>query len=71
MKDFDFVALSCETANHDMFTACRLGMIGVKDGRVRDTFSTYIRPPGSYIHKVDFEFTPVHGISYEDVKYEL
>jgi DNA polymerase III subunit epsilon len=65
MKDFDFVALDFETANDNRYSACQLAMIGVKDGRVRETFSEYIRPPDRL-----FKFTYIHGISYGDVEYQ-
>lgn len=62
----DFVALDFETANGSRSSACAVGAVRVRDGRITDEFFSLIRPPVDHD-----EFAPgnvrVHGITFEDV----
>ena len=40
----DFIAIDFETANHRRHSACAVGIVTVRDGKVVDRFSTLIRP---------------------------
>jgi DNA polymerase-3 subunit epsilon len=59
-----FAAIDFETANHSRDSACAIGVVIVEDGRVVETISQLIQPPSSR-----FQFTDVHGITWEDVKH--
>lgn len=60
-----FVAIDFETANHSLHSACAIGLVRVEDGRITERRCRLIRPPDS-----SFEFTYIHGITWEDVKRE-
>lgn len=61
-----YVALDFETANPKRVSACSAGGCVVEDGKIVDTFSTLIKPPGEF-----GEFSPfnvrIHGITSEKV----
>ena len=59
-----FYALDVETANPDQFSICQIGIVVFENGRVVDTWSSYIDPQ-SYFH---WAFIRVHGITEEMVK---
>lgn len=58
----NFVAIDFETANHDRNSACSVGLVRVKNGKITDKVVHLIRPPTS-----EFFFTYIHGISWDDV----
>jgi len=62
----DFTAIDFETANNSAASACSVGLVKVRDGRVVDRASWFIRPPLG--HDVFLEWnTRIHGIVAADV----
>jgi len=57
-----FVALDFETADPGRDSACAVGIVRVENRRIVRSESRFIRPP-----RREFAFTPIHGISWEDV----
>ena len=57
-----FVAIDFETADSDRDSACAVGLIRVEQGRIVHREHRLIRPPRRW-----FEFTHIHGITWEDV----
>ena len=57
-----FTAIDFETADHGRDSACAIGAVVVKNGRITDRFYELIRPP-----RPDFVFTYIHGITWDDV----
>ncbi|MDH3979124.1 MAG: 3'-5' exonuclease [Gammaproteobacteria bacterium] len=62
----NFVAIDFETANRNRSSACAVGLVHVKDGEIIAEETLLIRPP-----QRQFEFTHIHGITWDDVKTEL
>ncbi|MDH4263487.1 MAG: 3'-5' exonuclease [Spirochaetia bacterium] len=60
-----FVAIDFETANKYKNSACAVGLIKVDQGKIIERKSILIRPVSTF-----FEFTYIHGITWEDVKSE-
>ncbi|MDH5492645.1 MAG: 3'-5' exonuclease, partial [Myxococcales bacterium] len=60
-----FVALDFETADRGRDSACAIGMVRVEGARVTAREHRLIRPPRSR-----FEFTHIHGITWEHVRGE-
>lgn len=58
-----FVALDFETADVTPGSACAVGIVSVRRGRIASVVGWKIRPPGN----PDFRFTPLHGIGEQDV----
>ena len=58
-----FAAIDFETANSARDSACSVGIAVVNGGRVETLETRLIRPPTR-----DFEFTHIHGLSWEDVR---
>lgn len=58
----DFVAIDFETADHGRDSACAVGLVRARQGRIADTATYLIRPP-----RQEFVFTYIHGITWEDV----
>ncbi|HKP06292.1 MAG TPA: 3'-5' exonuclease [Microbacterium sp.] len=62
----DFTAIDFETANSSNASACAVGLVRVRDGRIVDRTGWLIRPPAG--HDVFFELNVrIHGIRPEDV----
>jgi DNA polymerase-3 subunit epsilon len=62
----DFTAIDFETANSSNASACAVGLVRVRDGRIVDQTGWLIRPPAG--HDVFFELNVrIHGIQPEDV----
>ena len=62
----DFTAIDFETANSSNASACAVGLVRVRDGRIVDKAGWLIRPPAG--HDVFFELNVrIHGIRPEDV----
>ena len=61
----NFVSIDFETAKRSRESACSVGLVKHKNGKVTDTFYSLIRPPILYIRP---DFTDIHGLTVEDVK---
>lgn len=59
----DFVAIDFETADYGADSACAVGLVRVRDGRIAEQVTHLIRPP-----RRRFAFTWVHGITWEMVQ---
>lgn len=59
----DFAAIDFETADNGSDSACAIGVVTVRGGRVVEKRVHLIRPPRPY-----FMFTYIHGITWDDVK---
>ena len=63
----DFTAIDFETATERQNSACSVAVVEVRDGKIAQSYSTLIRPPG-------LEFSPfnirIHGIMPEMVEHE-
>jgi DNA polymerase III subunit epsilon len=59
----NILALDFETADFGRDSACALGLAMIEDGQITETQTILIRPPRRY-----FQFTYIHGITWEDVK---
>jgi len=59
----DFVAIDFETADHGADSACAIGLVRVRDGRIAEQVTQLIRPP-----RRQFAFTWIHGITWEMVQ---
>lgn len=62
----NFTAIDFETANSSSASACSVGLVKVRDGRVVDRASWFIRPPAGHDEFVDWN-TKIHGIVAADV----
>ena len=62
----DFTAIDFETANASSASACSVGLVKVRDGRVVDRAGWLIQPPPGHAHFVEWN-TRIHGIREEDV----
>jgi DNA polymerase-3 subunit epsilon len=60
-----FLAVDFETADYGRDSACAVGLATVEGQRVVDISSFLIRPP-----RARFVFSYIHGITWDDVKYE-
>ena len=61
----DFIAIDFETANYSRESACSVGLVKFRKGKVTDSFYSLIQPPDLYIRS---DFTEIHGLTVEDVK---
>lgn len=61
----DFVAIDFETADPGADSACAVGIVRVRDGRIAERIARLIRPP-----RQRFAFTWAHGITWEMVRNE-
>lgn len=57
-----FVAIDFETADRGFDSACAVGLVRVEQGEIVERVHELIRPPRSA-----FEWTHIHGITWEDV----
>ena len=55
-----FTAIDFETAQGPRWSICQIGLIRVKNGEIKHTYSQLIKPPGN---KYSRENTLVHGIN--------
>ena len=60
-----FAAIDFETADAGRDSACAVGVVRVERGRIVARERRLIRPPRS-----GFQFTRIHGISWDDVREE-
>jgi len=61
----EFAAIDFETADHGRDSACAVGIVKVRDGRIGESLYRLIRPP-----RREFLFTHIHGLSWRDVAAE-
>ncbi len=66
----DFTAIDFETANSHSASACSVGMVKVRDGKVIDKAGWLIRPPLGYDAFNEWN-TRIHGIMAPDVENAL
>lgn len=59
---FDFIAIDFETATKQM-APCQMGLAFVENGKIRETFQTYINPE----RKFDVALSRIHGITADSV----
>ena len=59
----DFAAIDFETANSQRTSVCSVGVVVVRDGEIRDTFYSLIRPRPNFYSRFT---TAIHGLTYED-----
>lgn len=62
----DFTAIDFETANSSPASACSVGLVRVRDGRVVATAGWLIRPPAGHDEFQEWNVR-IHGIRQEDV----
>jgi DNA polymerase-3 subunit epsilon len=62
---FDFVAIDFETANHDRWSACAVGLTAVRRGEVVSSTSHLIRPPS---RRFEWACARVHQLDWDDVR---
>ena len=58
-----FAAIDFETADRWRDSACAVGAVLVKEGRIAGRYHQLIRPP-----RRSFEFTHIHGLTWADVR---
>jgi len=58
-----FAAIDFETANYGADSACAVGLVIVKNGRIVRREHHLIRPPTR-----EFVFTYIHGLTWQDVR---
>ena len=58
----DFTAIDFETANEQRSSACAVGVVRVRGGRIVETFETLLRPR---VLRMDWRNQQVHGIAEE------
>lgn len=63
-----FVGIDFETLYPQRVSACSVGMIKYKEGKIVDRFYTLIRPPFDYPGKCGKALTWIHGLTEEMVK---
>ena len=60
-----FTAIDFETANYERTSACQIGIVVVKDGKITEEFSSFIKPvPAYFLGRFTDE---IHGINEEAV----
>lgn len=62
----NFTAIDFETANNHAASACSVGMVKVRDGRVVDRAGWLIRPPAGFDRMLEWN-TRIHGITATDI----
>lgn len=60
----DFVTIDFEIANHELNSACSLGLVLVKANEIVDKKYFTIKPPDNYM---DPEMTEIHGLTIDDI----
>lgn len=64
---FDFAAIDFETANRAPTSACSIGVVVVRGGKIVDSYYHLIRPyPNYYIQ----DFIDIHGITDKETQHE-
>lgn len=62
---YDFIAIDFEIANVNLYSACSLGLVFVKDLEIVDKKYYLIKPP---TQRFDSDMTKIHGITYKNIK---
>lgn len=62
---FDFITIDFETANSNNSSACSVGIVGVKNNNISETYYSLIKPYGLHFDQANVE---IHGITADDVK---
>jgi DNA polymerase-3 subunit epsilon len=62
----DFTAIDFETANNHAASACSVGLVKVRDGKVVDKAGWLIRPPFGFDDMLEWN-TRIHGITAADI----
>ena len=62
-RSISFTAIDFETANHNRYSACALGVVQVQHCKIVSKRMFFIRPPERY-----FRFSYIHGITWEHVR---
>ena len=62
----DFTAIDFETANSNAASACAVGLVRVRDGKIEDRAAWLIRPPADHGEFLPFNIK-IHGITPEMV----
>jgi DNA polymerase-3 subunit epsilon len=62
----NFTAIDFETANNHPASACSVGLVKVRDGRVVDKTGWLIRPPAGFDIMLEWN-TRIHGITADDI----
>lgn len=65
MRKSDFCAIDFETANYPRASACAVALVRVREGMVKDTLYSLIKPPSEM--PILRSFTAIHGIRQADV----
>ena len=60
----EFVAIDFETANRNSDSACSIGLVTFKDGKIVDEYYKLIHPKNLYFHPDNIK---VHGLTEEMV----
>lgn len=60
-----FTAIDFETANNKRTSACQIGLVLVKDGKITKEFSSFIKPVPNYF--LSWFTDEIHGIDKETV----
>ena len=61
-----FTAIDFETANYERTSACQIGIIVVKDEKITEEFSSFIKPvPDYFLNRFTDE---IHGIINNELK---
>jgi DNA polymerase-3 subunit epsilon len=61
----NFIAIDFETAKYSRESACSVGLVKFKNGKIIDRFYSLIRPPVLYIRP---DFTEIHGLTVDNVR---
>ncbi len=64
MPSYDFVAIDFETANHNLNSACSMGLAAVRNMEIVDTEYFLIKPPSLYFDENNIK---IHGITPNSV----
>ena len=59
----DFAAIDFETANHERTSVCAVGVVVVRDGEIKDSFYSLIKPEPNYYN---FQCSMVNGLCCQD-----
>lgn len=62
----NFTAIDFETANNQAASACSVGLVKVREGRVVDRAGWLIRPPFGFDEMLEWN-TRIHGITASDI----
>ena len=60
-----FTAIDFETANHNPYSICQVGLVRVENGIITEEIDILVKPPNNYYHYI---FPDIHGITPEMTK---